>query len=71
MILGFILSDRSDASFLRLRDDVAHGGAVMQEVPPAYWDLPSFSDGLEAYRKFLSADLHEICTKGSAVKAPP
>ena len=62
MVLGFILSDRSDASFLRLREE---------EEPPAYWDLPSFSDGLEAFRKFLSADLHEICTKGSAVKAPP
>ena len=56
MVLGFILADRSDASFLRLRDE---------EVPPAYWDLKSFSDGLEAYRKFLPSDLHEICTKGS------
>ena len=65
MVLGFILADRSDASFLRLRNDVAHGGAVMQEVPPAYWDLPSFSDGLEAYRKFLPSELHEICAKGS------
>ena len=65
MVLGFVLSDRSDASFLRLRDEVAHGGAVMQEVPPAYWGLKSFSDGWEAYAKFLPADLHEVCTKGS------
>lgn len=56
MVLGFVLSDRSDASFLRLRDE---------EVPPAYWGLKSFSDGLEAYAKFLPSDLHEVCTKGS------
>ena len=56
LVLGFVLSDRSDSSFLRLRDE---------EVPPAYWNVPSFSDGLEAYAKFLPADLHEVCTKGS------
>jgi hypothetical protein len=62
MVLGFVLSDRSDASFLRLRDE---------EVPPAYWGLKSFSDGLEAYATFLPSDLHEVCSKGSAVKASP
>ena len=56
MVLGFVLSDRSDASFLRLRDE---------EVAPAYWGLPSFSDGLEAYAKYLPSDLHEVCSKGS------
>jgi IS1 family transposase len=56
MVLGFVLSDRGDASFLRLRDE---------EVPPAYWGLKSFSDSLEAYAKFLPSDLHEVCTKGS------
>lgn len=56
MVLGFVLSDRSDASFLRLRDE---------EVPPAYWGLKSFSDGLEVYTKYLPSDLHEVCVKGS------
>ncbi len=55
-VLGFVLSDRSDAAFERLRSE---------EVAPAYWDLPSFSDAWEAYRKMLSAGTHTICDKGS------
>jgi IS1 family transposase len=62
VVLGFVLSDRGDAAFDRLRNE---------EIPPAYWDLPSFSDGWEAYRKMLSAEVHTICDKGSAVKASP
>ena len=56
VVLGFVLADRSEAAFDRLRNE---------EVPPAYWELPSFSDGWEAYRKMLSPELHTLCDKGS------
>ena len=55
-VLGFVLQNRTDTAFLMLRDE---------EVPPAYWDLPSTSDAWESYRKLLSSDLHTICGKGS------
>lgn len=56
MVLGFVLADRSDGAFDRLRN---------KEIPPAYWELPSCSDGSEACRKILSSKVHTICNKGS------
>ena len=56
IVLGFVLSDRGDAAFKKLRSE---------EIPPSYWDLPSCSDAWEAYRKMLSAEVHTICDKGS------
>ena len=55
-VLGFVFSDRSDASLERL---------MSEEVPPAFWDLPSCSDGWGAYRRLLPKELHTICSKGS------
>ncbi|MBC8137524.1 MAG: hypothetical protein H8F28_16705 [Fibrella sp.] len=55
-VLGFVLSDRGDAAFEKLRSE---------EIPASYWDLPSCSDAWESYRKMLSADVHTICDKGN------
>ena len=52
IVLGFVLSDRGDAAFEKLRSE---------EIPPSYWDLPSCSDAWEAYRKMLSSEVHAIC----------
>lgn len=55
-MLGFVLSDRSDASLERL---------MTEEVPPLFWETPSCSDAWGAYRRLLPEDLHTICDKGS------
>lgn len=56
IVLGFVLADRGEAAFEKLRSE---------EIPASYWDLPSCSDAWEAYRKMLSSEVHAICDKGS------
>jgi IS1 family transposase len=55
-VLGFVLSDRSDASLERL---------MTEEVPPLFWETSSCSDAWGAYRRLLPEGLHMICDKGS------
>ena len=62
VVLAFALGDRSDAMLERLWNE---------EMPYAWRLLPVCTDAWGAYGRVLPPELHEVCDKGSAVKAPP
>ncbi len=56
LVLGFVISDRTDAALEQLLDEELH---------PAWRDVPVCTDGWGAYQRLLPCEQHEVCDKGS------
>lgn len=56
LVLGFVVSDRTDTALQRLLDEALH---------PAWREVPVCTDGWGAYQRLLPAQQHTVCDKGS------
>ena len=58
LVLGFVISDRSDDALWRLVDEELHW---------AWRDALVRTDGWEGYQRLLPAEQHQVCGKGSGL----
>ncbi len=56
LVLGFVISERTDSALERLLDEELH---------PAWRDVPACTDGWGAYQRLLPPEQHTVCAKGS------
>ena len=56
LVLGFVISDRTDAALERL---------IEEELHPAWREVLVCTDGWGAYQRLLACEQHEVCEKGS------